>query len=505
MSTAQARLAAEGNRELENMLNNLDIPSITTMKRDVLTPRNGMQIYNVTLGIMQRYENGTWTNQISGSPLLTATHKHIFYYPWYGTPAIDGEWRHWNNNGYSPGDGDIDADYMPSLGPYSSNDPDVLATHMQQIKEMGIDVIVVSWWGQGSFEDLAVPAILDAAQVEGIKVAWHIEPYVGRTAASSALDVAYIYTHYGSHPAFYRVSKPNKWGVSTAARGVFYVFDSLSIADATWVTAITSLRGTSHDPILLAQTTDASKVDLGHWDGLYVYDTYSQDGSNYFTIGTALKANNSLWAPTVGPGFYDERDGEHLQKDRNNGATYDTSWVYTLGSLPTFITINSFNEWHEGGQIEPATAYGSPYHDFNGAYGLTGVAAETAYLQRTKFWTQAPQLVQNVPLVKTFARGQYATAIPSANNITLPITANVFHISGTTTINVLDALHNQGGDPLTLIFEGVVTVKHNQAAVGTYKPLILQGAADFVTAGNNVLQLVWDNIGNAWMEVSRKT
>ena len=26
----------------------------------------------------------------------------IFYYPWYGTPAQDGDWQHWNQNNHRP-------------------------------------------------------------------------------------------------------------------------------------------------------------------------------------------------------------------------------------------------------------------------------------------------------------------------------------------------------------------------------------------------------------------
>lgn len=49
--------------------------------------------------------------------------------------------------------------------------------------------------------------------------------------------------------------------------------------------------------------------------------------------------------------------------------------------------MTSFNEWHEGSVIEPASS--SPpgaYETFDGAYGHTGTAAETAYLTRTAYW-----------------------------------------------------------------------------------------------------------------------
>ena len=56
-----------------------------------------------------------------------------FYYPWYGNPAIDGEWIHWTQNNHMPPD-DIASDYYPALGAYSSNDPAVVAQHMEWLQ-----------------------------------------------------------------------------------------------------------------------------------------------------------------------------------------------------------------------------------------------------------------------------------------------------------------------------------------------------------------------------------
>jgi len=50
------------------------------------------------------------------------------------------------------------------------------------------------------------------------------------------------------------------------------------------------------------------------------------------------------------------------------------------------ITITSFNEWGEGTQIEPAAAH-KGYAAYDGAWGLTGNAADYAYLARTAYWT----------------------------------------------------------------------------------------------------------------------
>ena len=80
-----------------------------------------------------------------------------------------------------------------------------------------------------------------------MKVAWHLEPYAGRTADSTVADINYINQKYGSSPAFYRDQTHGN-------RSAFYVFESLRTTD--W-TPLDSVRSTS---IVLAQTTDTTKV-----------------------------------------------------------------------------------------------------------------------------------------------------------------------------------------------------------------------------------------------------
>jgi hypothetical protein len=55
------------------------------------------------------------------------------------------------------------------------------------------------------------------------------------------------------------------------------------------------------------------------------------------------------------------------------------------------VSITSWNEWHEGTQIEPAkpwcfTSDGSCSPGYEGVYGKTGTAAQTAYMDRTAQW-----------------------------------------------------------------------------------------------------------------------
>lgn len=97
-------------------------------------------------------------------------------------------------------------------------------------------------------------------------------------------------------------------------------------------------------------------------------------------------------SPSVSPGFSSRR-AEHLAntKARDGGSTYDSSWAGALAANPDQISITSFNEWHEGSQIEPDQPVCIPnycYDTYSGAYGTAGAASEYAYLDRTWYWTQ---------------------------------------------------------------------------------------------------------------------
>merc|ERR1711915_1104117 len=39
---------------------------------------------------------------------------------------------------------------------------------------------------------------------------------------------------------------------------------------------------------------------------------------------------------------------------RRNGVYYETAWRMALSSPAKLVSVTSFNEWHEGTQIEPA-------------------------------------------------------------------------------------------------------------------------------------------------------
>jgi hypothetical protein len=109
-------------------------------------------------------------------------------------------------------------------------------------------------------------------------------------------------------------------------------------------------------------------------------------GAKFIRLCAGAHRAHILCAPSVGPGYDGMRAGEPpVFKPRRYGATYDALWSAAIAADPDYVTITSYNEWGEGTQIEPAAVHPG-YRSYQGAWGLTGVAASTAYLTRTAYW-----------------------------------------------------------------------------------------------------------------------
>jgi glycoprotein endo-alpha-1,2-mannosidase len=311
-----------------------------------------------------------------------------FYYLWYGTPEHDGRYLHWDHHvlphwteavrqqypeaAYIAPD-DIHAPFYPARGLYSSRDPLVLQEHMQQMVRAGIDVAVASWWGrpnastgdsQGVVTDALFPALLDAAAAAGVRVAFHLEPYPGRSAQSIREDLAYLVATYGHHPALLRLRRQQHRagsadGVDDASPSapcvpVYFVYDSYHIGASDWAGLLgdaaggegqppssggegqppssggegqppssggegqppssvrlpPSVRGTPLDGFFIGLWLDASHGQAladGGFDGAYPYfatDGFSHGSTRRHWPAMAAACENLglLWVPSVAPG-----------------------------------------------------------------------------------------------------------------------------------------------------------------------------------------------------------
>lgn len=287
----------------------------------------------------------------------------IFYYPWFATPKSDGHYAHWQQGGWEP-PAEVASSFYPARGIYSSADALVVDAQMEEIAQAGVGIVIASWWGRGSFEDRRLPQLLGAARRHGLGVAAHLEPYPGRTVASTAADIEHL-----------------------RAQGVtdFYVWASALLPDAEWAGLNARLAGVR----VFANTNLAGKAAAGGFDGLYTYDVLLFEGTLFPRLCRQARRLGLLCAPSVGPGYDARRaTADGRVKSRRDGRRYDGMWRGALRARADLVTITSYNEWHEGTQIEPARSGRSGYESYDGAWGLHGRASETAYLDRTAFWVQ---------------------------------------------------------------------------------------------------------------------
>ena len=304
-----------------------------------------------------------WAGGSELSPPSPSARVGIFYYPWFATPERDGRFGHWQQGGSSP-PASLASGFYPARGAYSSADALVLDAQMREIAAAGIGTVITSWWGRGSREDRRLPLVLGAARKHGLSVAAHLEPYSGRSVATTEADIGFLRT----------------LGISD-----FYVWASRLLPASEWADLNARLVGVR----TFANTNLAGEAAAGRFDGLYTYDVLLFGGGLFPRLCGQARGVGLLCAPSVGPGYDARRaTGDKRVRPRRDGATYDAMWRGALRARADLVTITSYNEWHEGTQIEPARAGRRGYEAYEGAWGLRGVAAETAYLDRTAFWVR---------------------------------------------------------------------------------------------------------------------
>ena len=320
-----------------------------------------------------------------------STRVAAFYYPWYFNPDFNGLWDHWGN---SPPE-DIASDYYPLLGAYSISDPEVLAQHFAWLREAGVGLIISSWWGKGNRTDYALPLMLDVADHYGIKIAIHIEPYDGRTADSLISDIGYIYDRCGEHPAFFWTTDTSRYSPENQPKGLFFLWAS-AVPDTSkpavpydyWMETLDTLHAGDPGAIVITDQNDPAWVLRSHFDGSYNYGVLDADQVGY---QWAKGLPSGAWyVPGVNPGFSAKRIRYEAWVDtpRQNGETYNDRWerMFAVGIEPALVAVTTFNEWHEGTQIEPAvsgkTRPGNyPYLDY-------APLEPEAYLEMTRDWSE---------------------------------------------------------------------------------------------------------------------
>jgi len=312
-----------------------------------------------------------------------------FYYPWYRTPFYSGYWGHWNGDGHNPdefvdeGRRDIAAVHYPASDVYDSLDPQTIARHIEESRAAGIDGWIVSWWGQ---DDEEVAIILDYLEEQGsnLKVAVYYEIVPGcggqdylcqsvppeEKIRAVEDDLFFIIDNFGSHPNYLKVGGRPVIFVYTRAIAQAYFQWSRIISD---VRAMRAFYISGDSNLTLSDFIIPRAFDHVHfynptWQIRYLgFDTL-----NYCDYVRRARAQGFGVALTVIPGYDDSAlvySRPHpIIIDRQDGELYRALWDISIGCRPDWILVTSFNEWHEGTEIEPSLEFGGQYIELTAQY-----------------------------------------------------------------------------------------------------------------------------------------
>ena len=289
-----------------------------------------------------------------------------FYYGWYGNPEISNRWVHWKNVDVARKHID-ESTHFPALGAYDSHDPKVVDTHCRQAREAGLTGFIVSWWRQGDFHDAGMPLMLEAAQKHGLKITVYYEavPPRGSPTVEGALgDLEYITKKYGRHPAW----------LSAGGKPVIFVYGRAlnDLKLPVWQQVVS--EASAKFPGGAAFVGDRISAEAARvFDGIHTYNpTGLTKGMSWEEIRAWASRTFPEWVQTAGPGRiacvtiipgYDDscqpaRKPPRPITERHGGATYKVLWEEAIAANPDWVLITSWNEWHEGSEIEPSVEDG---------------------------------------------------------------------------------------------------------------------------------------------------
>ena len=278
-----------------------------------------------------------------------------FYYDWYGNPAGSGKWVHWEK--VDEANKRIGSStHYPSLGAYDSHDPKLVEQHVRSAKEAGISGFIVTWWAQGDFHDQGMPLLLEAAQKQGLAITVYFETV---HQGGALKDVLYLLERYGKHPAWLKVN----------GKPVLFVYGRAvgEIKIDGWLEVIAQANQRYPGGAVFIGD-DISKRAAQVFDGIHTYNpTGSIARKSVEQLHAWAHSTFPKWIETAGPdriacvtiipGYDDSTQHRPVPRpitDRHDGQTYEALWEEAVGSKPDWILITSWNEWHEGSEIEPS-------------------------------------------------------------------------------------------------------------------------------------------------------
>lgn len=298
-----------------------------------------------------------------------------YYYPWYYA-------ERWTREPVT---------HTPRLGWYSSDDREVASRHVRWAREAGLDFLLVSWLTASGHEGRNLDeALLPALVADGLRFAILYEtPLALGLPAGRPLDFAeslpdgtrvgdrfvehfdQLADRYLNHPSYLR------WQERPVVV-VYLVRDMINAAPSV-ARARERLAARGLDLHLIADAVYWAPVDTmdwnllaGHFQAVTAYNMYYRPDflaaveKQFAAADRAARGRGLRLVPNAMPGYDDTplRGTDRVTINRRRGDFYRESWNVAerfVDPGQPFLLITSFNEWHEGTELEPSTEFGDAY------------------------------------------------------------------------------------------------------------------------------------------------
>jgi hypothetical protein len=308
-----------------------------------------------------------------------------FYYPWYGVAhGASGQWFHWEgvSENYI-----ANAAHYPLLGIYDSWDERLIEAHILLAKYAGIDGFIVSWWGIATFEDQALKRIIKVAEKYDFKITVYYESYRPWNPLISAdiiiNELSYIVREYSKSSSFLKIN----------GKPVIFIYnvEAHNRGPNFWLQIKKNLENKVGSVYLIADLRNPSYLHV--FDGFHTYIELNSDtmkklysfyveqmkigliGLSFNDVIAKIQANEKIIIQrkvlfyTVIPGYDDRKIRKPgIYVDREEGNFYKKMWNDALELGTKCIIITSWNELHEGTEIEPTKEYGLKYLEITRNY-----------------------------------------------------------------------------------------------------------------------------------------
>ncbi len=201
-----------------------------------------------------------------------------------------------------------------------------------------------------------MPLLLDAAAKHGLAVSAYYEKVPGEAAPArikaAIADLDYLLSHYAAHKAWLRA----------AGKPVVFVYGRAihQLSPAEWQEVIAQVR--RDHPGGVALVADSSTYNITgqtqHKSAPQLHDW----AHVAYPKMVAAAGPGKISTVTVIPGYDDSKLGRPPPRpvtERWGGETYRALWQEAVAAHPDYVLITSWNEWHEGSEIEPSVEYDS--------------------------------------------------------------------------------------------------------------------------------------------------